>query len=257
MIKTTAKIPAPRVGTDRFERKVRLIDLTREVYEGMPMWYGHQRPFVMTNHTHDSFKERWKTSVGFEAHNWLMSEHTGTHTDAIFEYDRTGPTIDQTLLEFYYGEAICLDISKVRYPNFITAEVLQAALARTKLQIRRGDTILLNTGHGDRTYPTAEFLEHYTGLSREATVWLAEQGIVNIGIDTVTINHSDDLQFSAHMVCADYQIVSTESLTNLDELVGKRFLFFALPLHLRRGTGSPVRAVAWLPKDGVERLGSA
>jgi kynurenine formamidase len=240
----------PRVGSGALERRVKVVDLSREIYEGMPIWPGHQRPFVMTNQTHDGFLERWGTKVGFEAHNWLLSEHTGTHTDAIFEYDAGGPTLDETPLEYYYGDAICLDVSLVRHPDYITPDVLEQALAASGQEIRRGDIVLLYTGHGDRTYPSREFVDVYSGLSREAAIWFAERGVVNIGVDALSIDHTDDEDFSGHMVCAEYQIVNTENLTNLDKLLGKRFLFFGLPLNFRRGTGSPIRAVAVIEDGG-------
>jgi kynurenine formamidase len=236
----------PTVGADALDRRIKVLDLTREIFEGMPIWPGHQRPFVMTNQTHDEFIERWGTGVGFEAHNWLMSEHTGTHTDAIFEYDAAGPTIDQTPLEYYYGDAVCLDVSTVRYPKYITQAALEDALTASELDIRRGDIVLLFTGHGDRTYPSKEFVDHYSGLDRAAATWLAELGVVNIGIDALSIDHTDDEEFSGHMVCAEYQIVNTENLANLDQLVNKRFTFFGLPLNFRAGTGSPIRAIALL-----------
>src|SRR4051812_22451606 len=120
MATETRKQAVPRVGAEALERRVRVLDLTRELYEGMPIWPGHQRPFAMTNQTYEGFVERWGTKVGFEAHNWLMSEHTGTHTDAISEYDPRGASLDGTPLEYYYGDAICLDVSSVRYPDYIT-----------------------------------------------------------------------------------------------------------------------------------------
>lgn len=248
------RLAQPTVGTDTLERKLRLIDLSRDIFEGMPIWPGHQLPFRMVNQTHEGFKERWGGEIGFEAHNWLISEHTGTHTDAIIEYDPAGPTIDRTPLEYFYGEAICLDVSHVHHPDWITAPVLEQALAASGQEIRRGDIVLLYTGHGDRTYPTREFVNVYTGLDREGAVWLAEQGVVNIGIDSLAIDHSDDLGYSGHMVCAEYQIVNTENLVNLDLLVGRRFIFLGLPLNFRDGTGSPVRAVAWIPEGGVDAL---
>lgn len=70
--------------------------------------------------------------------------------------------------------------------------------------------------------------------------------MVNIAIDQVAIDHADDLGYSGHMVCAEYGIVNTENLRNLDQLVGKRFMFMGLPLLFDQGTGSPVRAVAIL-----------
>jgi kynurenine formamidase len=237
----------PRGGRELLARgELELIDLSRELYEGMPIWPGHQRPFVMVNQTHDGFRERFGTEFAFRAHNWLMSEHTGTHTDAIFEYDPDGAPLTRMPLEYYYGEAVCIDVSGVRHPDFFTPEVLEDAERRSGQQIRPGDIVLLYTGHGDRTYPSAEYIDKYAGLDRAGAEWLAEKGVVNIGVDAVAIDQSDDLDFAGHAVCAEYQIVNTENLTNLDQLVGKRFIYYGLPLLFREGTGSPVRAVAWV-----------
>jgi kynurenine formamidase len=247
MATTEHTMAVPRGGADLLRRdRIKLIDLSRDIFEGMPLWPGHQLPFMMVNQTHEGFKKRWETNFGFEAHNWLMSEHTGTHTDAIVEYSPGGASLDEMPLEYYYGEAVCLDVSNVRHPDYMTPEVLERAEREGGEAIQHGDTVLLYSGHGDRTYPSKEFINVYSGLSRDGAVWLAEKGVVNIGIDSLAIDHSDDMEFSGHAVCAAYQIVNTENLTNLDQLVGKRFVYIGLPLHFREGTGSPVRAVAWL-----------
>ena len=62
------------------------------------------------------------------------------------------------------------------------------------------------------------------------------------------IDNTLDMQFAGHMVCKKYGIVNTENLAHLDQLLNQRFIFFGLPLHLRDGTGSPIRAVAWFPE---------
>jgi kynurenine formamidase len=243
------QVVTPTVGAKALARTTTLIDLSRETYEGMPIWPGHQRPFVMVNQTHQVFRERWGTEIGFEAHNWLMSEHTGTHTDAILEYREDGASVDQMPLAYFYGDAVCLDVSHARHPDYITRSTLDEALASSGLDIRVGDIALLYTGHGERTFPSKEYIERYTGLDRGAAEWLGEKGVVNIGVDAVSIDHSDDLSFAGHVVCGEYQIANTENLTNLNLLVGRRFTFFGLPLKLRRGTGSPIRAVAILHED--------
>jgi kynurenine formamidase len=241
------RIAVPTLGGDLLRRSTgKIVDLTREIYQGMPLWPGHQLPFVVTNQTHEGYKQRWHTDFGFEAHNWLLSEHTGTHTDAIFEYDPAGSTLDTMPLEYYYGSAIALDLSAVRHPDFITADVLVAAEEASTQEIQRGDIVLLHTGHGERTYPSEEFVTTYAGLSEDGARWLAERGVVNIGIDTLSIDHTDDDTYSGHRICADFQIVNTENLTNLDQLLDQRFQYFGLPLRLRAGTGSPIRAVAVL-----------
>lgn len=237
----------PTVGAHVLERPgMRVIDLSIEIYEGMPIFPAHQRPFVMVNQTHDGWRERYGTAVGFEAHNWLMSEHTGTHTDAILEYAEGGASVERMALEYFYGEAVCLDVSDVRHPDWITPAVLEQALDRSGQEVRAGDIVLLHSGHAARTYPGPGYLKDQTGLSREGAIWLAERGVVNIGIDAVAIDHSDDENFSGHVVCADYRISNTENLANLDRVVNQRFLYFGLPIPFRAGTGSPIRAIAWL-----------
>lgn len=236
----------PALGVELLGRTHQAIDLTRPIYEGMPQWFGHQKTFIMRNQTHDEFKEIWKTSCGFEAHNLLISEHCGTHTDAIFEYDENGPHLDESALSFWYGPAVCLDVSSVQYPEYITAESLEASVAASGITINRGDIVLLYTGYGDSVFPTLKYAEEYPGLDRSGAEWLAKKGVVNIGVDNLSIDHSQDIEFSAHRVCREYGIVNTESLTNLDKVADQRFFFVGLPLNIREGTGSPVRAVAFL-----------
>jgi kynurenine formamidase len=48
------------------------------------------------------------------------------------------------------------------------------------------------------------------------------------------------------MMCRKHGITHYENLGQLDQVVGKRFIFVGFPLHIRNGTGSPVRAVALL-----------
>lgn len=234
----------PVKGSELLRRRLQVVDLTCEIFQGMPVWPAHQRPFIMVNHTHEQSISLFGAEMPFETHNLLMSEHTGTHTDAIFEYDAEGPTLDVSPLEYYYGDALCLDVSNVRYPDVLTPEALAAAEEQAQGSIEPGDIVLLHTGHADRTFPDGGFLTGFTGLKREGAEWLAEKGVVNIGIDSVSIDHADSTDDIAHIVCREYQIVNTEGLCNLHLVVGQRFVFMGLPLNIRDGTGSPIRAVA-------------
>lgn len=240
----------PSLGGGLLERpNLELIDLSLEIYEGMPIFSAHQRPFVMVNQTHDGFKQRFDTGVGFEVHNWLLSEHTGTHTDAILEYVEGGPGVDAMPLSYFYGPALCLDLSHVKYPDDIAVADLESAIELSGHEVQKGMIILLHTGQSEVVFPSKGYVEQCTGLYREAAQYLAELGVVNIAIDGVSIDHSDDPEFSGHVVCAEYNIANTENLTNLSQLVNRRCMFMGLPLKFRRGTGSPIRAVAWLEKE--------
>jgi kynurenine formamidase len=229
-----------------FDMGLKLIDLSQEIYEGMSLFPMHPKTFIMTYMTHEENKKMTGSpTVGFYARSLLMSEHCGTHSDGVVEYKPGGATIDKMPLEYFWGSAICLDVSHVRYPKYIEPEDLEEALRKSGQEIRKGDIVLLYTGHHDRAFGTDKFQTEYTGLSYEGAKWLAEKGVVNIGIDAPAIDLTpDDINFSGHMVCGEYNITNTENLCNLDKVVNKRFLYIGLPLKIRDGTGSPIRAVA-------------
>jgi kynurenine formamidase len=249
----------PVLGSELLKRLGRIVDLSRPVFEGMPLWFGHQKTFVVTNQDHDQFRTIWKTDAGFKARNLILSEHAGTHVDAILEYDRDGPSIEQMPLEFFWGEAVCLDLSEVHFKNpdpdgegWATTETIQRAeqrLADAGERIRAGDIVLCWFDYGDRTYPEQAYTDQYPGMSYDGAEYLAKKGAVNIGTDCIALDNSLDPQFQTHMLCKKYGIVNTESLANLGQLINRRFLYFGLPLNLPGGTGSPIRAFAFFPGE--------
>lgn len=226
---------------------LQMIDLSQEIYQGMSVFPMHQPTFIMTNMTHEeNRKQTGSKKLGFSARNLLISEHGGTHTDAVWEFEPSGPTIDKMPLDYFWGSAVCADLSGVPASRSIEPQDLQLAVKNSGQQIRRGDIFLMYTAHYDRNFGTEKWQTAYSGLSYAGAKWLAEQGVVNIGVDAPSIDHPRDLDFSGHLVCGEYNITNTENLCNLHLLVGCRFLFFGLPLKIREGSGSPVRAVALL-----------
>lgn len=221
---------------------IRLVDLSQEIYQGMPVFPLHQPTHIWQNISHEESVKK----IGFEfaTNNILINEHGGTHTDATYEFDPNGKYINDMPLEYYYGPAICLDVSHVSPDGYITPRDLEQALQRSGEQIERGDIVLLYTGHWNRKFNTDEWLTRYCGLDYEGGKWLAERGVVNIGIDSPSVDNPVDMTYAGHLICREYGISNTENLINLDQVAGKRFLYIGLPLKIRKGTGSPIRAVA-------------
>ena len=147
--------------------------------------------------------------------------------------------------------AVAVD-TQLRYPDYIEAKDLEEAVEKAGLTVEKGDIFLMYTGHYNRTYAKGDiegYQNYYTGLSYEAAEWLAKKGVVNIGVDSSAIDQTpDDLDFSGHLVCGKYGMTNTENLRNLDLVAGKRFFYMGLPLRIRDGSGSPVRAVALVEK---------
>lgn len=240
-----------------------IVDLSQEIFEGMSLYPIHQKTFFMVNQTHQQSKNATGSRLGFSARNLLMSEHCGTHCDAVQEYKEGGTTIENMPLSYFCGEAICVDLTDIPIERYIEPEDLEAAVAKAGLEVKRGDIFLMYTGHHDRWYgkppanePTYKpalgycggdrFQTHYTGLSEAAARWLAEKGVTNIGVDSPAIDHPDDLSFAGHYICGEYGMSNTENLCNLDRVAGRRFLYVGVPLKIRGGSGSPIRALALL-----------
>ncbi|WP_425448791.1 cyclase family protein [Dethiothermospora halolimnae] len=226
---------------------LRLVDLSQEIFQGMSVFPMHQKTFIMKNMTHEqNMEDTGSKALGFSARNLLMSEHCGTHSDGVWEYKPSGETIDKMPIEYFWGSAICIDLSHVPATRYIEPRDLEEAVRKSGQQIQRGDIVLMYTGHFDRNFGTDKWQTTYSGLSYDAAKWLAERGVVNIGVDAPAIDHPDDINFSGHLVCGEYDITNTENLCNLDKVVNRRFLYIGLPLKIRDGSGSPIRAVALL-----------
>ncbi len=226
---------------------LRLIDLSQEIFQGMSVFPMHQPTFIMTNMTHESNKEATGSQkVGFSARNLLISEHGGTHSDAVWEYKPEGATIDKMPMTHFWGSAICIDVSHIPPSRRIEPRDLQEAVRKSGQSLHAGDIVLLYTGHFDRHFGTDQWQTTYSGLSYDGAKWLADQGVVNIGVDAPAIDHPEDIDFSGHLVCGEYDITNTENLCNLNLVVNRRFLYMGLPLRIRDGSGSPIRAVALL-----------
>ncbi|SFI02156.1 Kynurenine formamidase [Tindallia magadiensis] len=224
---------------------LRLIDLSQEIFEGMSVFPMHQPTFIMTNMTHEENQQKTgSNTLGFSARNLLISEHGGTHSDAVWEYKPSGATIDKMPLTHFWGSAICIDLTHITPQQRIGPTELRQAVKKSGQSIQAGDIVLMYTGHFDRYFNTEHWQTTYSGLSYEGAKWLAEQGVVNIGVDAPAIDHPEDTDFSGHLICGEYDITNTENLCNLHLVVNRRFLYMGLPLRIRDGSGSPIRAVA-------------
>ena len=95
---------------------------------------------------------------------------------------------------------------------------------------------------------TINYRPELTGVGKytsEMCEWLAAQGIVHFGIDSMRPGPEGKVNSLVHKACLELDITHMESLCNLEALLGQgEFQFIGLPLKWRDGTGSPIRAVA-------------
>jgi len=226
---------------------VEIIDLSQEIFAGMPVFSGLPEVKMAVHATH----EQWDGITGSgtaspAVHRLEMGEHTGTHVDAINHMGRefAGQSIERMPLSMFYTEGICLDVSGKTLQELIEVEDLERALTAAGEEIRMGDTVLVYTDHYRRAYGTENW-QRGPGLSAAAARWLGAQGIAAFGVEMASpgVRHVSNRE--VHQICGEMGFTHYENLVNLYQLVGRgRFRFIGLPLKIRGGTGSPVRAVA-------------
>jgi len=224
-----------------------IIDLSQEIFSGMPVFHGLPEVRITMHASHEQWDGITDSDVVSPAVNRLeLGEHTGTHVDAINHMARQyrGQSIDTMPLTMFYTEGLCLDLSHKGLQELIEPADLERALSAANLEIRRGDTVLLYTDHFRRAYGTDDWLKG-PGVSTDAARWLGRQGIAAFGVETASPGVVHVSNKEVHHICGELGFTHYENLIDLHPLIGRgRFRFIGLPLRIRGGTGSPVRAVA-------------
>jgi len=224
-----------------------IIDLSQEIYTGMPVFSGLPEVKITMHVSH----EQWDGIVDDEtispAVNRLdFGEHTGTHVDAFNHMARQyrGQSIDTMPLSMFYTSGVCLDFSNKRLRELIEPNEVEQSLLTADLEIMPGDTVLFHTDHYRRAFGTDDWA-HGPGISADTARWLGRQKIAAFGVETLSpgVRHVSNKE--VHHICGEMGFTHYENMINLHLLIGRgRFRFIGLPLKIRGGTGSPVRAIA-------------
>ena len=221
-----------------------IIDLSREIFHRTQTHPSHP-PVIMTVwNDHSEQKRAGNTVFTSKALSIAFSDHAGTHVDAPVHFDpRPGAlSIDQVPLQNFITSAFCIDLSHIPLKHAATVEEVEAAVRASGQEIRKGDTVLLWMATNERLWGTPRYPHDFPGLAVESVHWLADRGIGMFGVEAVSPAPEGELNFQAHMACAERGITHMECLCNLDKLVGRgRFRFIGFPLKIRGGHGGPTR----------------
>jgi len=165
--------------------------------------------------------------------------HFGTHVDCPAHMVAGGFHVDDKPAEFFVGEGIALDCSAYGEGGKIGMEILDG------VDLTGKDFVLFYIAW-DEKFGTDEQYKNYPTLTLELARYLgALPGIRGIGIETNNIDVTGDQAFPNHKgyLGGNTKIIF-EAMTNMQELLGKKFLLVAPPLNVRGAEGAPVRAIA-------------
>ena len=224
-----------------------IVDLSQEIFPGMSVFPGLPEVKMTLHASHEQWDGIAESDVVSPAvYRLELGEHTGTHVDAINHMAREyrGQSIDTMPLAMFYTEGICLDFSRKGLRELIEPADLERALFAANLEAKPGDAVLLYTDHYRRAFGTEDW-PHGPGVSADAARWLGQRQIAAFGVETMSPGVVDVSNKEVHRICGELGFTHYENMINLYQLIGRgRFRFIGLPLKIRGGIGSPVRAVA-------------
>lgn len=219
-----------------------LVDLSYTFEKGMPSWPTH--PGYECNMVEEYENGSYFNKISF-------CEHNGTHLDAPRHFVPGGTAIDKLDCATFFGRALIVNAqTDYNEEHYLTKEQLRDWESK-HCEIEKGDMVFVRFGM-DRKYDLApndkSFIQNWGGVNRGAAEYLVEKGISIIGTDTLCIDAYDNADSEAHHIFLGNNVLVIENLMKLDTLppaVG----IAALPLKFKDGSGSPLRVIAFVPKE--------
>lgn len=212
---------------------MKVIDLTQTLQNGMAVYPGAPEP---------SFEVVGSVAAGdtYQLIKFTMTTHTGTHMDCNTHVSADGYHVDTQDVSFFIGSGVAIDCTKCAPGKPMGMEIFDG------VSLDGINFVLLHTGW-DRYWGKPEFWGGYPYISEDVARFLADHETVRgIGVEYASLDAADNVGLEIHKIFLSKEKTVIENLTNLDELVGKKFTYVGLPLKFKEGEGSPIRAVALL-----------
>jgi len=201
-----------------------LIDISPIIDPTIQVWPG-DTPFVHTVNLD------MNAGANLTLSDIRTSVHVGAHADAPSHYAADGADIAARRLDFYLGRCAVVHVDVAR-----GARILPSHIAGKIFDAPR---VLFRTG----TFPDHRNWNHdFASLSPELVDALHARGAVLIGIDTPSVDPFDSKALEAHNAFLRNDMAILEGLI-LDDVAEGEYELIALPLRIRGGDASPVRAV--------------
>lgn len=217
----------PKAKLLYFTAKMKIYDISMGIREDMPVYKNkkEKKPKIITTRT---------LNQGANESKLILDSHIGTHADAFFHMLANGKTIEKIPLERFIGDCIVLDFTKTKNNQITMGEIKKNNSSK---KIKKNDIVLLKT----RKSPMKKFDYNFTYLEKTGAEYFAGKNIKLIGIDALGIERNQK-NHDTHKILFKKNIPIIEGL-ELSKIKLGRYFFIGLPLKIRKGDASPIRAV--------------
>ncbi len=241
----------PEATVGLLGKKVHVLDLSHEVSPTMPIYPGHQKVALWSHLSHEEVRMRLPADaefMGYSVTGIVLCDHVSTHMDAIshFNADRPDLSIDTVPFQTLITPAVWIDLSFVPGRTSITLADVREGMEQAGLEaIPKGGTLLYWTGNERHWNDPMRCVTDYPGLDGEATNWILDQGVVNVGTDAPSLDNPADLYYPNHLAHGRRLVNHTEFVANITRVPRHEgFYVMTFPLMFRGASGSPVRMIA-------------
>jgi isatin hydrolase len=201
----------------------------------------------------------------FFAWNWMvLGEHSGTHFDAPHHWitgrdypDGYTDTLDVQRLVAPVNVIDCSAQSGAD-PDFLLDADGVRAWEAAHGAIGKGEWVVMRSDWDARSDDEAAFLNadesgpHSPGPTVDCIEYLLSKGIVGWGTQCIGTDAGQaggmEPPYPAHNLLHKNNCFGLASLANLGKLPPRGAILIATPLKIQHGTGSPIRALALVPK---------
>lgn len=214
----------------------RLIDLSHTIEDGMITYKGLPAPIICDYLSREQSKTVYAEGYEFQIGKIEMVSNTGTYLDVPFHRYANGKDLSEVALEKLAElEGI---VVRADYSNGI--EVAKRCFEGKDV---REKAVLIHT-NWSRHWRTDAYYEQHSFLSEEAAIYLRDQGVKLVGIDSHNMDDTRTKARPVHTILLGADILIVEHLCNLEQLPDHGFTFQAVPPKFK-GVGTfPVRAYA-------------
>ncbi|MEI5681696.1 MULTISPECIES: cyclase family protein [unclassified Mesorhizobium] len=221
-------------------------DLTHEIWEQFPTYFGGQQLFIDQKFSH--------AKDTFNLNEWRISEHTGTHIDAPLHFTADGKSVAELPVEDLIAPLVVIDIRAKAAENpdaQVTPDDIKAWTSANG-DLPEGAVVALLSGWGDHV-ATEKFRNvgddgktmHFPGFHVETAQLLIEQpSIKAIAVDTLSLDHGPSPDFIVHNTWLPSGRYGIEGVANLDKVPVKGATIVVGAPKIKGATGGPARIFA-------------
>ena len=209
---------------------MRFVDLSHTIEAAMPSYPGTPGPLFqpLASIGEDGFAEQRLT----------LSSHTGTHVDLPSHILPGSSSLDAFGIERFAGRGVAIDLRGM-VGGLITVEMLRPF----QDLVKESDFLLLCSGWSQH-WGSPHYYAGYPILSSEAARWLTGFHLKGLGVDMISVDAANSVDFPVHRILLQKEILIIENLLCPPLLFYSFFIFYGFPMKIAGAEASPIRAVA-------------